>query len=280
MNNDNEKLKEFSTISDDQLHEGNNAETTQNHSPNVDLFNTASNTQLTDDDETRSTDKENVGKDEETPSGKIKLGKVISGKNAVAMINIFIPSFVVFAFRRAGYSTSKPEWKLNKEEQETMTPVVQQCLDYIIINFDNPFYALAFVAVMIYGSKAMDAIPELSKIKQDALSDNTKADLPAKPDTPINSNNSPLFKEYRDRILATSVRKEKTKIIVECIERHEPKNMTEAAKIYQAIFPERTEGYFHEWYNKNLEAIPNSLRFDGTTQSTDKEPEFSLEDEK
>lgn len=264
MDNPNERLQQFTGKEDNELSNGTggNANT---FTPQADIFNSAGNTNLSEDD--KDEPKEDDRPKEETPTGKVSLGKVISGKNAIAMVNIFIPSFVVFSFRRFGYATNKQAWKLNKEEQETMQPIVQQCLDYIIINFDNPFYALAFVASMIYGAKAFDAIPELSKMKDEALEEDKPTTTISTPTQTVNSNNSARYKDYKDRILATSVRKEKNKIIVEALELETPKDMIEAAKTYLAIFPERTEGYFHEWYEKNIELMPNSLRFDGSISS-------------
>ncbi len=121
----------------------------------------------------------------------------------------------------------------------------------------------------------MDAIPELSKLKDEALSEDKPLVNSNTQTQTINSNNSDRYKNVKDMVLATSVRKEKNRIIIEAIENDSPKNMIEAGKTYLAIFPERTEGYFHEWYEKNIEAIPDSLRFDGSKKAED----FSLDEQ-
>lgn len=187
------ELNEFETLPDDQLisnediqasdpfntsasgddsagkskhNTGNNS----NSAPTMDFFNSAANTKLSD-EEDNVIASEAKKTESDKPKGQVTLGKVISGKTTVKLINIFIPAFIVFALQKFGYSATKQQLKLTKEEEEIMSPVVQDCLDYITINFDNPFYALAFVASMIYGAKIMDVIPDLKKIKTDVLSD-------------------------------------------------------------------------------------------------------------
>ena len=266
---DNGKLEAFANIPDDNLKES--KEITQGKAskfyPAADIFNSAGNTEIQDEEETPQPENNNDNRGtSESHKGNVKLGKVISGKNAVAMINIFIPSFVVFAFRRFGYTTTKPQWKLNKEEQETLNPVVQDCLDYIVINFDNPFYALAFVASMVYGAKAMDAIPDLKKLKDEALNDTeAEENRTSKNDTAgqaENANNNARYREFRDRINATSVRKQKTGIVIEAFQQDGVTDLQTAWKTYAAIYPERTEGYFvNDWYAKNIGQMPDNLKF-------------------
>jgi hypothetical protein len=247
--------------------------------PTMDFFNSAANTKLSDDEESKP--KEGVGDDTKTaerPKGQVTLGKVISGKTTVKLINIFIPSFIVFALQKFGYSAQKSQLKLTKEEEEILSPVVQDCLDYISINFDNPFYALAFVASMIYGSKVMDVIPDLKKIKADVLKDEEtvqaivrpiRKDITKPPElqeaitrSEVEENPVPdEFKEVRAKIDSTSIRKEKLRLIIETIEQYSPNDLIEMYKIYAGIYPHRNENYFREWYSNNIEAFPDHLKF-------------------
>lgn len=239
--------------------------------PIVDFFNSAGNTKLDSDEETTDTDnKEEPNK--EKPKGKIVLGKLISGKSAVTLVNIFIPSFIVFALNRFGYDAQKSQLKLSSEEKDILTPVVQDCLDYVEINFDNPFYALAFVATMIYGSKVFDIVPDLKKVKNDLTED--IEEIPTsikrndsdgivdlndyiKPEQPTNRQ----YTEVRKKLESTTIRKEKNRIIIEAMETEAPKDLIEAYKIYNGIFPERNENYFRKWHSDNIEIFPDSLKF-------------------
>lgn len=249
--------------------------------PNVttDFFDSAANTRLSDED---ITPEANTAQPTERPKGQVTLGKVISGKTTVKLINIFIPSFIVFALQKFGYSAQKSQMKLTKEEEEILSPVVQDCLDYVNINFDNPFYALAFVASMIYGSKVMDIIPDLKKIKNDVLKDEEQPtaiikQLPKRPVDDIkrppgiadelekqvedNTQASPEFQEVRAKIESTSIRRDKTRLIIEAIEQYSPPDLIEMYKIYSGIFPHRNENYFRNWYSNNVEAFPDHLKF-------------------
>jgi hypothetical protein len=291
-------LQDFSNIPDEQLisnettiqqpgQSTNTAKPTDSRpAPVMDFFNSAANTKLSDDDKDESKPKEETP-GVERPKGQVTLGKVISGKTTVKLINIFIPSFIVFALQKFGYAAQKSQLRLTKEEEEIMSPVVQDCLDYITINFDNPFYALAFVASMIYGAKVMDIIPDLKKIKDDVLKDDEgqpvkqaivkemtkrnvdsimkppefneslKQTVEEKPTQEV----APEFQEVRAKIDSTSIRKQKLQLIIECIEQYSPNDLIEMYKIYNGIYPHRNENYFREWYSNNVEAFPDHLRF-------------------
>lgn len=267
-------LNEFSEKPDSALHEINTDAPgdTNAGKPPVDFFNSAGNTKLEDEDEDGKKKEETTEPNSDRPKGRVKLGKVISGKTSVTMINIFIPSFLVFAFSRFGYRTEKSVWKLNPEERETLNPVVQDCLDYIEIDFSNPFYALAFVSIMIYGSKAFDAIPELRKMKNDTIEDaveefNPDTDRmkqPVKEEKPKPQARSQYI-ETRRQIESTSLRKEKLRLTIQALAEGSPKDLIEAWKIYSGIFPEREEGYFRKWYANNIELMPDVLRFDNNS---------------
>lgn len=233
--------------------------------PVIDFFNSAGNTKLDSEEATDTDIKETP--DPTKPKGKIVLGKLISGKSAVSLVNIFIPSFIVFALNRFGYDAQKSQLKLSSEEKDILNPVVQDCLDYIEVNFDNPFYALAFVASMIYGSKIFDIVPDLKKVKmnitEDAeeIEDNEEAEV-------ININDhkkEPVinrqYSEVRKKLESTTIRKEKNRIIIEAMETEAPKDLIDAYKIYNGIFPERNENYFRKWHSDNIEIFPDALKF-------------------
>lgn len=259
-------LKEFSEKPDNLLHEINESKDKERPErenvdiPPGDFFNSAGNTRIDEEEETTETTEETKEETTDTPGAtpgkkKVTLGKVISAKATITIINIFIPAFIVFAFAKFGYKVEKKAWKLNPEEREIMSPVIQDCLDYIEIDFSNPFYALAFVSIFIYGGKAFDAIPELKKMKQSV--DDIDVEEPEDEDTEA--------KEYatiRMNIEATTSRKDRIKLIIDALIDKDPQNFEEAFKTYSAIFPNRNEKYFSEWLQKNFEALPVALRFD------------------
>lgn len=240
-----------------------------NDSPTVDLFNSAGNTKL-EDEEPTAKEQPTGG---ERPAGKIVLGKLISGEATVKIVNIFIPSFIVWSLHRLGYGSSKAQLKLTGEEKEILSPIVQDCLNYIVINFDNPMYALAFVATMIYGAKIFDIVPELKKLKTDIDipddDDDEDEEMPykAKP----KEAEPTIRREYievRKKIESTSIRKERNRLIVDAIETAAPADLIEMWKIYGSIFPERNENYFRSWYEKNYELFPDNLRFNSGNEVT------------
>lgn len=253
----------------------------------ADFFNSAGNTNISGEEKTeggQTATPEIPTGDPLKPKGKIVLGKVISGKATVTIINIFIPSFFVFSLRRFGYQSTKNVWKLSKEEQEVLQPVVQECLDYIVINFDNPFYALAFVSAMIYGAKLFDAVPDLKKMRDEITEDSEYEEQapidykqaardfmrPSKEEEyeerntirkEADPNTAAKYKEIRSKIDSTTIRKEQRRLVIEAMEEATPADIIEAWRVYGAIYPERNENYFRQWYERNYEAFPESLRF-------------------
>lgn len=212
----------------------------------------------------------------EPPKGKVTLGKVISGKSAVSILNVFLPSFIVWSLSRFGYRSDKRQFKLTTEEREILSPVVQDCLDHVYVNFDNPFYTLAFVVGMIYGGKVLDAMPDIKKTvtKEDTYEEEQTYYRPSRPQAGKDEDAPPpvedKYRAVREKIESTTIRREKNKLVIEEMEAGNPTDLIEAWKIYNGIFPERNENYFRKWYNSNYELMPESLRFpDGNNNPMD-----------
>lgn len=273
----NPSLNEFSQKSNDELNEVQEfQERIYNNTDSVpvDVFNSAGNTKLTTDelpDETED-NKETT----ERPKGRVTLGKVISGKTTVKLVNIFIPAFIVFTLNRFGYKSEKRHFRLTMEEENILIPVVQDCLDYVTINFDNPFYTLAFVSSMLWGSKIMDALPELSKVKRKILEpEHNGESILEQDDEETNENVTPELQEVRTKHDATTIRNERTRILIEVLEKYNPVDLIEAWKVYSGIFPEKNERTFREWYERNYEKMPDALKF-GKAEETGEHKEFEL----
>lgn len=283
----------FDNFEEDKINTGNDignsngAADTPKDTPQADFFNSAGNTKL-ESEETAVPEVHTDEKKEAFKGQKVKLGKLISGKAAVTIVNIFIPSFIVFALTKMGYAANKSQLKLTNEEKEILSPVVQDCLDYIVVNFDNPFYTLAFVASMIYGAKIFDAIPDLKKIipeiDTDKAADKMLRKVANSPMIPAeysqrNNAGAKVPKEYEDirkKIEATTIRKEQVKLTIEALEFGNPADLIEAWGIYRSIYPERIESYFRSWYDKNYEKMPAQLRFYTKEPPADNIDDFNL----
>lgn len=101
------------------------------------------------------------------PAGKKNLSQLTGGKGgkfAVNILNIVIPALLCLLINRFGYSVDKKVFKLTGEERELMEPVMQELLDSVYVDLNNPWAQFALVFGMIYGSKVMDAVPEAKKV--------------------------------------------------------------------------------------------------------------------
>lgn len=123
-----------------------------------------------------------------TPGSSVSLGGMVQGEWAVAMIDSVLPALLVAAMYAGGIKLRKSELQMTEKERSTVAPIMQKCLDSILLNFDNPWSALAMTMGFIYGGKLMEKglvgwIDKAQEKKQDeALKERiAAADLAANP---------------------------------------------------------------------------------------------------
>ncbi len=159
-----DKLKVFSIIPDSGLSEIGNTK------PKIDAidkeFNeTASHTYSENIDNIDSSQSVSVDKEGNpvTTEKKNNLGSVLKGKYAVNLMDMLLPSLMVLIIDYIGYSVNKKELQLTKEEKEAVIPAVQDVLDSISMDTQNPWTNLYIVLGIVYGSKFADIIPNIKK---------------------------------------------------------------------------------------------------------------------
>lgn len=94
---------------------------------------------------------------------KNRLGKLMKGEFAVEMVDMLIPSLVVLLTNYIGYVLEKKDLQLSKSEKEALSPAVQDVLDDINIDFNNPWVNLGVMLSIVYGTKIMDKLPSIKK---------------------------------------------------------------------------------------------------------------------
>lgn len=89
-----------------------------------------------------------------SPMGtQASLGGFVEGKLALDVIDAVLPAIVVILFAYAKITVKKSDFQLTAKEKDTLTPLVQKCMDSLMINFNSPWTALAVTAIGIYGAK-------------------------------------------------------------------------------------------------------------------------------
>lgn len=107
---------------------------------------------------------ENIESSESSKVSKgTRLGKILPAKVALTMIDKLLPSTIVLLLHYFNLKLEKKKLQLTKDEINEIAPAVQDCLNDIQLNFDNPWIALGFILSITYGSKIIDAIPEIEK---------------------------------------------------------------------------------------------------------------------
>lgn len=87
---------------------------------------------------------------------QVGLGALFEAKMAIAAVDALLPALIVVAFHKGGMVVKKGDMQLSAKEQDTLAPVLQKCLDSILLNFDSPWTALAVTGIAIYGSKILE----------------------------------------------------------------------------------------------------------------------------
>jgi hypothetical protein len=84
---------------------------------------------------------------------QVGLGSVVEGKVFVEVVDALLPALIVLAFHKGGMVVKKTDMQLTAKERDVLTPIVQRCMDQIMLNFESPWTVLAVTALGIYGSK-------------------------------------------------------------------------------------------------------------------------------
>jgi hypothetical protein len=116
----------------------------------------------------------------------VKLGDAIQGRRAVDVFDAIFPSLAALLISYLGYEFSKKSLQLDADEKKTLAPVMQEFLNSINVNMNNPLNNLLIVLGAIYAGKVIDVMPELKRKtvikKLPQSSSNNKAVPTEKPD--------------------------------------------------------------------------------------------------
>lgn len=87
------------------------------------------------------------------PGSSVPLGGLIDATLAVELMDALLPAILVVVCAYIGMKMKKPDLQLTAKEKTTIAPLVQRCLDSLMINFQSPWAALGVSLVVIYGAK-------------------------------------------------------------------------------------------------------------------------------
>ena len=89
-----------------------------------------------------------------SPSGQsVALGGLVQAKIAIDLADSLIPAALVLIGHRMGLQLRKTSFSLSQGEKNTLTPVVEACLNSINLDFSSPWQTLAVSLLVIYGGK-------------------------------------------------------------------------------------------------------------------------------
>lgn len=86
----------------------------------------------------------------------VSLGSIVEARLCLEIIDSLIPAALVLIFHAAKITLNKSVFQLTAKEKDTLSPVLQKCLESINLNFDSPWIALSVTAGAIYLSKIVE----------------------------------------------------------------------------------------------------------------------------
>lgn len=91
-----------------------------------------------------------------TPGQSVALGGLVQAKIAVDLVDSIIPAVLVLLFAKLEIALKKTDFQLTAGEKNTLTPIVEACLNSINLDFSSPWTTLLISMVVIYGGKALE----------------------------------------------------------------------------------------------------------------------------
>lgn len=91
-----------------------------------------------------------------TPGQSVALGGLVQGKIAVDLMDALIPALLVLLFKKLEIDVKKTDFGLTAGEKNTLSPIVEACLNSINLDFSSPWTTLLISLVVIYGGKALE----------------------------------------------------------------------------------------------------------------------------
>jgi hypothetical protein len=90
------------------------------------------------------------------PGSSVSVGQLVQGKIAVELMDSLIPGLLVLLFYKFGISLKRTDFQLTQGEKNTLAPMVEACLNQLMLNFNSPWTTLMVTVIFIYGGKAME----------------------------------------------------------------------------------------------------------------------------
>lgn len=120
------------------------------------------------------------------PGNSVQVAGLVDAKLAVELMDATLPSLMVFLLYKVGMKLRRSDLQLTEKEKSTLAPIVQKCLEQMMINFNNPWVALSVSILFIYGSKIVEkGMPQLWDKKQQKQESEALKEKAAAQGTPI-----------------------------------------------------------------------------------------------
>lgn len=163
----------------------------------------------------------------------LSAGTLLSGTFATDLMDNLLPAIAVLVIVKVGYNIDRRALQLTPKEKDTIAPVMQQYLDSINVNFNNPLYNLLMVIGAIYGAKVIQILPDL---KKKASKEKTFPAVVANKIQEIKEKTEKINTEKKERHLENSeILKLDFETAINYIKKSKRKSREDAINIYKKI---------------------------------------------
>lgn len=142
----------------------------------------------------------------------VSVGQMLESKLAIELIDAMLPALFVAMFHAIDVKLRKTELQLTQKEKDTIAPIMQACLNTIMLNFNSPWTTLAVTLGVIYGSKITEKgvvnwIDKLNEKKeQEALEEKTGLKVVHSVKEPVPVLKSNPLQNQSDKVVEQSIK--------------------------------------------------------------------------
>lgn len=168
-----------------------------------------------------------------TTSRPVNVGNLVGGKFAVDLLDTLFPALVVYLVNMIGYELDKKGLQMTAKEKEIVIPAMQDYLNSIKVDFNNPLYNLLFAVGAVYGAKVIEILPNIEKKKSAKVTPENVTEKAADIEKRIQEQSK--RKQDEERFIK-SISNQPKEIAIKMIMERRRKSKQDAT----------------EWYNKNV----------------------------
>jgi hypothetical protein len=96
----------------------------------------------------------------------VNIGSLFDASLAVTFLDSAVSTLLPVGMNYAGYKSKKSDFAASTKEKESLTPIMQKVMDQMQVKISNPFEALFWGIVAVYGPRAAVVAMTAEKVEK------------------------------------------------------------------------------------------------------------------